>query len=78
MNWIGYQLMGNDELDRAIEIFKLNTEVFPDAYNAFDSLGEAYMTKGKNELAIQNYKKSVQLNPENENGIKMLEKLKGR
>jgi predicted negative regulator of RcsB-dependent stress response len=40
-------------------------------------MGEAYMKKGEKELAIRNYEKSIQLNPNNENGKQMLKKLRG-
>jgi hypothetical protein len=40
----------------AIEIFKLNVEMFRQGFNAYDSLGEAYMENGDKQLAIQNYK----------------------
>jgi len=58
------------------EIFKLNVKAFPEAFNPYDSLGEAYMLAGEKELAIKNYRKSIEINPDNENGRKMLEKLK--
>ena len=60
----------------AIEIFKLNVEEFPESFNVYDSLGEAYMADGNTKLAIKNYEKSVEMNPDNENGKKMLKKLK--
>jgi len=41
----------------------------------YDSLGEAYMKSGDRELSIENYQKSLELNPENEAGKKMLEQL---
>jgi len=59
-----------------IEIFKLNVELHPDYANGYDSLGGAYMKAGENELAIENYKKSLQLDPENENAVETLKKLK--
>lgn len=37
--------------------------------NVYDSLGEAYANHGDRELAIKNYEKSVQLNP-NHHGAK--------
>jgi len=49
----------------AIEIFKLNVAAYPQAFNAYDSLGEAYMVHGDKDLAIANYKKSLELNPKN-------------
>jgi cytochrome c-type biogenesis protein CcmH/NrfG len=42
----------------------------------YDSLGEAYAAAGKKELAIENYEKSVKLDPKNQNGIDHLKKLK--
>jgi hypothetical protein len=48
---------------------------YPGSFNAYDSLAEAYMKNSQNELAITNFKKSLLLNPKNENARKMLEKL---
>ena len=56
---------------------KINVALYPDAFNAYDSLGEAYMNHGNTELAIANYQKSLELNPENKNAVTMLEKLEG-
>ena len=75
LNRLGYHYLGKDNFDTAIPVFKLNVEVYPDAFNPYDSLGEAYKKAGKKELAIKNYKKSVELNPRNENGKKMLAEL---
>lgn len=63
LNLYGYQLMNNQQLDKAIEIFILNTKRFPKSANAFDSLGEAYVTKGDKKNAILNFKKSLSMNP---------------
>jgi len=75
MNTLGYRLLGEDKIAEAIEIFKVNAKEHPDSFNVYDSLGEAYMKHGDNELAIKSYQKSIELNPENENGKKMLEKI---
>ncbi len=75
MNNIGYQLMGEDKIEEASKVFQLITESFPNSSNAYDSLGESYMKLGKNDLAIKNYRKSVELNPNNQNGIEFLKKL---
>jgi CubicO group peptidase (beta-lactamase class C family) len=77
LNSLGYQLMRNDRLNDAIEIFKLNVEMFPQGSNTYDSLGEAYMKAGNKELAIRNYEKSLELNPENTNAEQMLQQLRG-
>ena len=75
LNFFGYELMNDQKLDEAIEVFKLNAKLFPGEPNVWDSLGEAYMNKGENELAIANYKKVLELAPNNPNAKKMLEKL---
>lgn len=75
LNRLGYQLLGADKVKAAIEIFKLNVEMFPEAFNPYDSLGEAYMVKGDKELAIKNYAKSLELNPKNSNAVIMLSRI---
>lgn len=75
INSLGYILLGEDKTEEAIAIFKLNVAEHPKSWNVYDSLGEAYMKKGEKELAIENYKKSLELNPNNMNGRDMLEKL---
>ncbi|MGB1032327.1 MAG: serine hydrolase, partial [Flavobacteriales bacterium] len=59
LNELGYFYVGKKELDKAIVIFKLNTEAFPYAWNAFDSYGEALLANGEREKAIENYKMSI-------------------
>jgi hypothetical protein len=63
LNVYGYQLIGQNQLDKAIEVFIVNTERNPKSANAFDSLGEAYATKGDKTNAVKNFKKSLSLNP---------------
>ncbi|HAY33811.1 MAG TPA: hypothetical protein DCY06_06705 [Bacteroidetes bacterium] len=75
LNKLGYQLLQAGKNSEGVEILKLNAEVFPNSSNVYDSLGEAYMYTGNNELAVLNYKKSLELNPGNDNARKMLETL---
>ncbi len=67
MNRLGYEYLNRGRVEDAIEIFKLNVTAYPGAFNTYDSLGESYMKHGDTELAIQNYRKSMELNPENDN-----------
>lgn len=76
LNSLGYTFLQGNNLEAAIEIFKLNVESYPESFNVYDSLAEAYMLKGDNTNAIINYEKSLQLNPENTNASDMLKKLK--
>lgn len=75
MNNVGYQFLQSGKVAEAIEVFKINVISFPESWNVYDSLAEAYLEAGKKELAIINYKKSVEINPENVNGAKILETL---
>ena len=75
MNIMGYEQLRSGNIAEAIGLFKLNVEAFPASANAYDSLGEAYMVNGDKELAIENYTKSLQLDPGNENAREMLKKL---
>ncbi len=70
LNTIGYYFMGEKDYETAIAIFKQNVKSYPNGYNAYDSLGEAYM-----EASIANYKKSLELNRSNDNAIAMLKKM---
>jgi carboxyl-terminal processing protease len=75
LNRFGYELLRRKKVKAAIEIFKLNVDFYPEAWNTYDSLGEAYMTAGNKKLAIKNYKKSLELNPKNDNAREILKKL---
>jgi tetratricopeptide (TPR) repeat protein len=75
-NGMGYYLLGSGKILEAIEVFKLNVELFPESSNVYDSLGEAYMKRGDDNNAIKNYKKSLELNPDNDNAKEMLKNLK--
>ncbi|MBU2940500.1 serine hydrolase [Lacinutrix sp. C3R15] len=75
INTIGYQLLQEEKIDEAVTVFKWNVEAFPGSYNAYDSYAEGLMHQGNKELAIENYKKSLVINPNNQNGIDYLKKL---
>ncbi len=76
LNALGYRLLSMKKVREAIEIYKLNVEAYPQSANVYDSLGEAYMVNGDKELAIRNYQRAVELNPQNTNAIEMLKKLR--
>jgi CubicO group peptidase (beta-lactamase class C family) len=76
LNGLGYVLLSSGQTQDAITVFQRNAEEYPGSGNVYDSLGEAYMKAGQKELAIQNYEKSLQLDPKNQNAVEMLKKLK--
>jgi len=75
LNALGYQLLGRKETGNAVRVFELNTLQYPQSSNAFDSLGEAYHQSGKKELAVKAYRRSVELDPNNLNALKILRRL---
>lgn len=76
LNAKGYEFLAQKNYDKAIELFIMNTLAFPKSANGFDSLGEAYMKKGEKTLAIKNYEKSLEFNPNNGNAKDMLLELR--
>jgi len=81
MNSIGYDLMGGGNvyhlpeehhLNEALEVFRTNTEFFPQSWNVYDSYGEALRKAGRTDEASQMYERSLQLNGSNENAKKVL------
>ncbi|MBV1887971.1 MAG: tetratricopeptide repeat protein [Urechidicola sp.] len=78
VNRIGYRMLrGRNESDKskALTFFILNTENFPNSFNAYDSLGEAYEASGDKKKAIENYKKALELYPKNEHARMKIESL---
>jgi len=78
LNSVGYSLLEQKKITAAIAVFKANVELYPQSWNVYDSLGEAYLANGEKELAGANYKKSLELNPQNKNAVEMLKKLEQR
>jgi tetratricopeptide (TPR) repeat protein len=75
INSYGYRVLGEQRTKDAIEIFRLNTEAFPQEYNTWDSLAEAYLADGQKELAIKYYRKVLELRPGDENATRMLKQI---
>ncbi|MEI6614481.1 MAG: MBL fold metallo-hydrolase [Chrysiogenales bacterium] len=77
-NILGYNLINEGKLNDAIEAFKITVGLYPGSWNAYDSLGEAYALAGNKELAIENYEKSLKLNPNSPSGANALKQLKAK
>ena len=72
LNTLGYGLVRKKDYKGAIRVFSLNTEAYPKSGNTWDSLGEAYMDSGDRADAIADYRKSLSINPGNQNAREML------
>jgi predicted Zn-dependent protease len=75
LNAIGYNLLERKRVADAIAVLQRNTQRFPDSFNAYDSLGEAYAAADDRARAIENYRRSLKLNPKNTNATEMIARL---
>lgn len=76
LNQWGYKLIQDGELEKALEVLKLNTILYPESWNVYDSYGEVLIKLNRKLEAIEMYEKSIELNPENEKGKSIIEKIK--
>ncbi|MBX2827548.1 MAG: serine hydrolase [Flavobacteriaceae bacterium] len=72
LNRLGYMTMRSEvHSDWSIDLFKFNTQLFPNEANVWDSLGDGCLAQGNKEEAILHFKKAIELGSE-----ETLEKLK--
>ncbi|WP_276090420.1 serine hydrolase domain-containing protein [Pedobacter sp. JY14-1] len=75
LNELGLELLSDRHNQAALETLKLCTLLFPQSWNTYDSYGKALLQSGRREDAIDMYRKSVEMFPENLPGKKILEEL---
>ncbi|MCG8329206.1 MAG: serine hydrolase [Chitinophagales bacterium] len=75
LNNLGYRFLGKGKNKVAKDIFEVNMLLYPESFNVYDSYAEACMELGENDLAIEYYQKSLNLNPKNDNAKNQIEKL---
>lgn len=75
LNNLGNMLLERNRTADAIAIFKLNAEEYPKSGNVYDSLAEAYEKDGQKQLAIENYRKAVKIDPNDQRGKDKLKAL---
>ena len=78
MNRFGLDLLRMGRAQDAIPVLKQNVADHPQSFNVYDSLAEAYAAAGERELAIENYERSIEINPANKGGIEALRTLRER
>jgi CubicO group peptidase (beta-lactamase class C family) len=74
-DWAYRMLNGKGKKKEALEIFKLNVVLYPNSANVYDSVAEAFEANGERELAIKNYRRSLELDPGNTNAVRHLKQL---
>jgi CubicO group peptidase (beta-lactamase class C family) len=78
LNKLGYHLLRLQKNTEAIAVFQLNVQAYPESANTYDSLGEAHMLNGDWEAALENYKRSLELDPDNSNARAMIQKIENQ
>jgi len=73
-NW-GYELMQGGRIKESIAILSLVPLIYPESGNGYDSLAEAFEKNNENEQAIKNYRRSLELDPKNNNAVQHLKSL---
>lgn len=76
VNDVGYQLINQKRMEKAIEVFTFNTLKNPVSANAFDSLADAYYRNSNDSLAVKNYNKAIKLGGTNGNAKRMVKRIK--
>lgn len=76
LNNAGYGFLGRGDTASALEIFRINSEVYPESANVWDSLAEGYERAGKRELAIESYQKVLQIDPAHRGAKAALDRLR--
>jgi C-terminal processing protease CtpA/Prc len=75
LNKAGYAFLQDNNIMKAISVFKINTELYPNDANAWDSLGEAYLKIGDKENALKSYKKAVSIDKKMSSALEIIKKL---
>ena len=75
LNRLGYALLEEGQNQDAIEVFRLNTELYPDEANPWDSLAEAYFKAGDKKMALKYYRKALEIDPEMPSAKQMIGEL---
>lgn len=75
LNRWGYSLLAEKKLPAALKLLELNTILYPESFNTWDSYGEVLLMNGDKEKAKRMYEKSLALNPENDNAKEVLKNI---
>lgn len=78
LNTYGYVLLSANEIEKSTLVFSINALIYPNKYQVYDSLGEAYLKAENYADAAKNFYKVLSLNPENKNAKSMLTQIENR
>lgn len=76
LNTLGYRLIDLKKLNDAIPYFEYCAQLYPNFWMAYHNLGYCYQNTGNKAKAIENYEKSLKINPRNTLATQRLKELK--
>lgn len=74
VNDVADDLMKQEKTKQAIEVYTLNTLLYPDSENAYLKLGEAYLSIKNSQQAMKNFDNCLKINPSNAKAKEYLRK----
>ncbi|HLY69626.1 MAG TPA: hypothetical protein VKR53_07835, partial [Puia sp.] len=75
VNDLAFILLGKKMKIQSIDIFKYNVSEHPESSMAYEGLAEGYDDAGAKNLALENFKKVIKLNPNNNYAADRIKKL---
>lgn len=78
INDVGFKLLKARRMEEAFKVFKLNEIKYPYSWGVYHGLGQTYQMMGQKNQALEYYRKSLKLNPNNEEGLKAIARLSGK
>jgi predicted alpha/beta superfamily hydrolase len=75
LNRLGYMTLNRGALEESLEVFRLNIKLYPRSANVYDSMGEACLKAGDTKNALINYRKALEIDPDNDKAARILQEL---
>jgi tetratricopeptide (TPR) repeat protein len=73
-----YNFQSSEDEPMQLAILERNVRLFPKSFTACELLASAYASRGKTDLALESFRKVLELDPGNRNAVKMIQELQKR
>ncbi len=76
LNSWGFDMLRDGEFDGALALLKINTELYPDSANTYDSVGHWYREQQRRDEAILWYHKALAIDPDLPSAVRAIAELR--